>query len=281
MNDSKSTPHQIRMAQDAAKRRRQLHVIAAIAVLSVVLASLYYAYKQRSQYHALTDTSAAELKTLTASVAELQAMVDDMQAKRIAQAEQARQVSYQQVITPAPGQPAPPPQAIPAPVPVPVEVPLTNDWGFVRDESVPLVDDLRNPGAMVLGPRANRFGAAAVGFIGADGNEHAIFPDRAHGIAALIDLISAFEGEKISTYIAGGNGIPNWKSYTGGSKKQADWYLRVFRDQGVNPDIKINPRDVELVHAITNVHAHAEGSRQDVTDWEIDEAYALLELNRQ
>ena len=265
MSESKSTTHQIRMAQDAAKRSRQLHVILSVIGVSLVLAALYYAYKQRSQYHALTDTSAVELKTLTANVAELQAMVDDMQAKQIAQAEQATQVSYQQVITPA----------------APVPVPLAKDWGFVRDESIPMVDDLRNPGALLLGPRAKRFGADAVGFIGADGNEHAIFPDRAHGLAALIDLIQAFEGEKISTYIAGGNGIPAWKSYTGGSKQQSDWYLQVFRDQGVDPDIKINSRDINLIHAIVNVHAHAEGSRQDVTDWEIDEAFALVELNRQ
>jgi len=72
---------------------------------------------------------------------------------------------------------------------------------FVRDKSVKLVDQANNPGGMNYGRRAQRFGSHE-SYPDGLGNDVAIFPDRNHGIAALIDLIGAFDGHKIENYIA-------------------------------------------------------------------------------
>lgn len=159
----------------------------------------------------------------------------------------------------------------------PVAVDLT---GFVRDESIPLVDQINNPAAMVHGPRAKRYGAAEY-YQTPDGHKYAIFVDKPHGIASVIDLISAFDGKSIGTYIQGGEGVPGYKSFTGGDAKLAAFYLDVMSDRGLKPEFTIDIRDLAMVHAIVNTHAHAEGSDYLINNQEFDEAFALYELSKQ
>jgi hypothetical protein len=175
-------------------------------------------------------------------------------------------------------------QSVPAPVPAPD--PPTPDsstrqpvglaeFGFVRDESVPLVDQTHNPGALNLGVRAARYGAEE-GYLGTKGQETAVFPHRVYGIAALINLIRQFDGISLKHYLCGGGSVVKWKSYTGGDADRCKWFLEVFADQiGLMPDIKIDFKNVDMIEAMVRVHAHAEGSLIIITDGEWSDAFSL------
>ena len=91
---------------------------------------------------------------------------------------------------------------------------------FVRDNSIPLPKQANNPGALNYGQRALRFGATNRFSDGA-GNEVAIFPSKYRGLAALIDLIYAFDGHKIENYISGGGGIKPCLLYTSPSPRDS------------------------------------------------------------
>jgi len=154
---------------------------------------------------------------------------------------------------------------------------------FIRDESISLPDQANNPGALNRGgegSRARRYGAAD-SFPDVNGNPVAIFPDRGHGLAALIDLIFAFDGFKIENYIAGGGGVEPWKSYVGGDSARSEWYLGVFEDRGVTRETVIDIKNIELVQAIVEVHYHAEGGRIPFTDDDWNQAFSLVEITRQ
>ena len=168
-----------------------------------------------------------------------------------------------------------PRQAIPEP-----SLSVGNIGEFVRDKSIKLVDQANNPGGMNYGRRAQRFGSHE-SYPDGLGNDVAIFPDRNHGIAALIDLIGAFDGHKIENYIAGGDGIKPYLSFVGGDNKRSKWYLGVFEDQGVPINTVIDIRDTGLIQSIVLVHHHAEGSAEPISDGEWDQAFALFGLSKQ
>ena len=151
---------------------------------------------------------------------------------------------------------------------------------FVRDNSIPLPKQANNPGALNYGQRALRFGATNR-FPDGAGNEVAIFPSTYRGLAALIDLIYAFDGHKIENYISGGGGIKPYLSFVGGNNERSKWYLGVFEDQGVPINTVIDIKDTGLIQSIVRVHIHAEGGKMSIADQEWNDAFALVELPKQ
>ena len=151
---------------------------------------------------------------------------------------------------------------------------------FVRDNSIPLPKQANNPGALNYGQRALRFGATNR-FPDGAGNEVAIFPSTYRGLAALIDLIYAFDGHKIENYISGGGGIKPHLSFVGGNNERSKWYLGVFEDQGVPINTVIDIKDTGLIQSIVRVHIHAEGGKMSIADQEWNDAFALVELPKQ
>lgn len=140
---------------------------------------------------------------------------------------------------------------------------------FVRDDSVPLVDQINNPGGLVMGGRAIEYGATG------EHLGHAIFPDRVMGVAALIDLLIAHEGVTVRSYLVGDEDTPKHLSYTGGNKKAAETYLAVFRDRYINLNGKMtSSRD--LLKILVSAHSHTEGSVVGVSDEEFNEAICLV-----
>ena len=148
---------------------------------------------------------------------------------------------------------------------------------FVRDNSIPLPKQANNPGALNYGQRALRFGATNR-FPDGAGNEVAIFPSKYRGLAALIDLIYAFDGHKIENYISGGGGIKSYLSFVGGNNERSKWYLGVFEDQGVPISTVIDIKDTGLIQSIVQVHIHAEGGKMTIADQEWNDAFTLVEL---
>jgi len=159
-----------------------------------------------------------------------------------------------------------------------IEIPLADPVpkklnGIVRDHSRKLVDQLNNPGALVYGPRAQRFGAE--NHYPARGHNYAQFDDRQHGLAALVDLIMAWDGSTIRDYVSDGK-----TSYSGGNEDLARYYIQVFSDQGIQPDVVIDRKDTGLIQSIADVHTHAEGSDFINSPAEYNEAFAIQEISK-
>lgn len=138
-----------------------------------------------------------------------------------------------------------------------------------RDTSIPLVDQLNNPGGLSIeGSRSIRFGAEGE-YLG-----HAYFPSRVNGVAALLDLITAHQGATIEQYIMGGGPVKKWESYTGGVGKDGPEYLSVFQRNGIKKDQKIYLNYMFLLKML-NSHAQMEGSDLPVTEAEFVKASQL------
>ena len=134
---------------------------------------------------------------------------------------------------------------------------------FVRDDSIPLTDQLNNPGGLILGPRAWTFGATD-NHLG-----HAFFPDIDHGLAALIDLIRAWDGDTIETYMLSNNG------YSGGNEEVGSMYLDVFEDKGISRDAVIDKNNSDMTYAMMLVHLHTEGGKRIISEQQFASALAL------
>lgn len=145
-----------------------------------------------------------------------------------------------------------------------------------RDDSIPLVDQLNNPGGLIVGPRADRFGSTA----NIDG--HAYFPDRVDGIAALIDLIMAHQGATIEQYIKGGGPVKPAYSYTGGVGNSGDEYIQVIEQNGIKRDTEIHLSDSFLLTLVRS-HNQMEGGEIPISELEFTQALrqqAEVEKNR-
>lgn len=154
--------------------------------------------------------------------------------------------------------------------PVPGEI-IETRREFVRDkERYPrLPDQANNPGSLRWGDRAKRYGAHA------ESSKIAIFPDVAHGIAAWIDRVFEYQGVSVRAYIGGGKGVPVDLSYLG-PNGDADYYLQVLNQYGVDPDEVITlarPFMIKLIRA----HAKAEGFTSEITGDQFTEALQIFQ----
>lgn len=144
---------------------------------------------------------------------------------------------------------------------------------FQRTDGVALVDDLNNPGALVIGHYARKYYCTES--YNARKHDYAICPTRAHGIAALIDLIRSHKGRTIRHYIAGGDGEKeDWQNYSGGNKDLAAYYFEVFSDSGIDLDSLIDGTEDQYYQLVLG-HAKAEGSKLPISDVDFSAALEM------
>ena len=150
---------------------------------------------------------------------------------------------------------------------------------FVRDHSLSLGDQAKNPGALNHGPRAERFGAKEEdAYEGTPGNKTAVFPTVSHGMAALMDLILSRKGLSINGYMFGNNEQPEENSYSGGaySREAIQGYIDVFGEFGMALGTVISGSPDQLRQMVA-AHTKAEGNQIQPTLVQQAAAFIILQ----
>ena len=150
---------------------------------------------------------------------------------------------------------------------------------FVRDKSIVLGDQAKNPGSMNIGPRSRNFDAYG-SYEGTKGNKTALFPSFVHGTAALIDRILSNRGVTVQEYIMGGPTIPVKFSYSGGWGHEG--YVAAMRHMGIKPDEVISESSSSaFLFSMVNAHAYAEGNLFRVKHLTTEDRSRVFELLRE
>ena len=145
---------------------------------------------------------------------------------------------------------------------------------FKRNRSIPLADQAQSPGALNFGNRARKYGARQTYTY--RGNTTAVFPSKAHGMAALMDLILMRRGLTVRQYILGGNGskLRKDRSYSGGQNYTN--YLAAMKQKRVKLD-EVVDGSMEQLRRLCRAHNFAEGGKQTFTPKDFREAVKLLQ----